>query len=765
MSVYGIESDIGNLATRRQKQVLWSFTLTLFTSALLLFGVQPLFAKIVLPVLGGSTAVWSIALVFFQGVLLLGYLYAHLISKYLPVKAAIIVHLLVLVSAFAFLPLTFPAGWTQPPQTGLSLWLVGLFAVGVGFPFFAVSANAPLLQSWFARTGHPHSNDPYFLYGASNIGSFVALLAYPFIIEPLSSVHSQTFGWSAIYGVLCLAVALCGVILWQLAGKNVVKAEEISSLDDKQVTAISNGQRLSWIGLAMIPSGLLVSLTAFIATDLVSAPFLWVLPLALFLLTFVIAFQRKPILPHSMVLKIHAFLVAPAVILLFVSKVSLSQIPLHMIVFFISAMVCHGELVKRRPDSAHLTEFYLLMSLGGVIGGILASLVAPAVLDRVLEYPVLLALVFACRPEVTRAFARHEWKKFKLLLLIIPIVVLSMFSMWQGAFSLAVNLLILLCAVGAVILYKKPVQAACLVGVGMTLILVNLHQPNTVAQVRSFFGVKTVIASQNNKYHVLVHGTTYHGAEQVLDDDGEAIEGRPEPLAYYYRQGGLAVAVDTVRAANGSIKDVAIVGLGSGAMACLRPADESWKYYEIDPEMVNIARDRKLFSYLSRCGESAGIVVGDGRIALAKEDNAKFDLIVLDAFSSDSIPVHLITKEAFQLYFDKLKPGGSMVLHISNQYLELASVISSIADSLGAKTVISTRKKHEWKHDEKNFRFAPVVAVVSKSQKVMDSFGRDKRWFSLDRKQYSKVWSDDYSNIIGSIYRRAKYGIVPAQYR
>ena len=469
----------------RQFATLWTFTVTLFTSAFLLFLIQPMFTKMVLPRLGGSPAVWSLALVFFQGVLLLGYLYAHLLAHRLKPRLAIPVHLSVMAVSLLSLPIAIPMGWEDAPAAGLPFWLIGLFAVSVGLPFFAVSANAPLLQSWFSRTGHPHADDPYFLYGASNVGSFAALLLYPFLLEPLTALGTQTQVWSAIYVLLMLLIAGSGYFAWR-AGEAQTAREAVAD-----APAPTWRERATWCGLSFVPSGLLVGVTAYISTDLVAAPFLWVIPLALFLLTFVITFQRVPILRHSWMLKLHSFGVAPLCLVMFSPFVSLWLLPLHLAAVFVSTMVCHGELVRRRPAARHLTEFYLLMSLGGVLGGLFASLIAPYIFDRVYEYPLLMLAVFLCRSDVRAALAaRLNPDLIAFLAIPAALAAVMLFGSESGLkvliWWLAISFLALF------FLWRNPLaQAGILSGALIICLSMGVNQ-NVVERDRSFFGVNTV---------------------------------------------------------------------------------------------------------------------------------------------------------------------------------------------------------------------------------------------------------------------------------
>jgi hypothetical protein len=758
--------------------VLAIFSAAIFTSAMLLFGIQPLYAKLVLPKLGGSPAVWSVALVFFQAVLLLGYAYAHLlITKLKPFHAAL-VHLCVLATALAWLPISYPADWADVPQSGLTFWVLSLFAAGVGFPFFAVSANAPMLQAWFSRTGHPQARDPYFLYGASNVGSLLGLVSYPFVLEPLLSVTRQSLVWAGGYLLLCLLIFCCWALVLRSPPKTPYQPETVDSRLEAGQPSLR--ARFAWMGLAMVPSGLLVGVSTFITTDLAAAPFLWVIPLALFLVTFIITFARKPLISYARILKLHAWLVAPVLPVMFFGWSGLYWMPVHLAVFFVSSMVCHGELIKRRPEAENLTEFYLWMSLGGVLGGCFSSLVAPHLFDTVLEYPILLSAVFLCRSDFWQAVQngklRQGWSFVVLGLLLAAgffeqtqVALNLLLSNYPAAFSVSLIFLAVYLMFGLVYSVKYPVSQAGLVGMALVLVFTfrfdNFSQ-HIVETDRSFFGVSSVTADQDGKFHLLKHGTTLHGAEQRRDDLGELVEGRPIPLTYYHDASALVEAVDEVRNASGGLlRDVALVGLGAGSMACHRHQGENWRYFEIDPEVIRIARNPSNFRFLSECGESGGIVVGDGRIMLEKEADRKFDLIFLDAFSSDSIPVHLMTSEALEMYSAKLKPGGVLVFHISNRYMELGSVISSMAAELGGVSYISSLGKDLWVTNRDEYKLPALVAVVSKDPDSLGAIPHSDRWYEPEQKANSQPWTDDFSDVLSAIYRKHTAGLMAIEGR
>ena len=388
----------GNLTqkdTLRHWRLLAIFIASVFLSAALLFVVQPMFAKMVLPRLGGAPSVWSVAMVFFQSALLAGYAYAHLLTRYVPGRVSIIVHLALMITAFFALPLAIAAGWGRPPVSGQAFWLLGLFAASIGLPFFALAANGPLLQAWFARSEHKAAKAPYFLYAASNIGSFFALISYPILIEPFIPLSSATRLWSIGFAILIVLIGCSGVLLWRALDQSAPGVADGTS----EAMPPTWRDALSWASLAAVPAGLLVAVTAHISTDVAAVPLLWVLPLALYLLTFVIVFQSKPIIPHWLAVKLQPFFIL-LLLVQFVDPVGTITwaVAIHIGVFFVFALVCHGELAQRRPPPHYLTAFYLWMSAGGMIGGIAAGLVAPYVFNWVAEYPILIVLAVLCRP-------------------------------------------------------------------------------------------------------------------------------------------------------------------------------------------------------------------------------------------------------------------------------------------------------------------------------------------------------------------------------
>ncbi len=726
------------------------FAATLFSSALLMFLIQPMFAKMALPRLGGSAAVWSLALVFFQGVLLLGYGYAHILVKAFSLRTGAIIHVLVMASALVSLPISIAAGWDIPPEEGEAFWLMGLFAASVGLPFFAISANAPLLQTWFARSGHAQSHDPYFLYGASNAGSFAALLAYPLAVEPFLSIVPQTQAWSAGYILLAAMVCSCGLI-----AASALDASASSASASAQPERVTWGQRFIWVMLSFVPSGLLVGTTAHIATDLVSAPFMWVVPLALYLLTFVITFRTKPWISHGFVIEKLGVVIAPLCLFALSPATQLWLVPLHLLAVFALMMACHGELVRLRPAAGKLTEFYFLMSLGGVLGGMFASLLAPNVFNSVIEYPLLMISGFAA-VGLVRMSSAFITPKLLLAIAIISLVfgILSFTESFGPESKNTVMLGWLLMSLGLLLYMSREPLAQALVLVSVMLVYGTVSTiPAPMEQSRSFYGVLSVYPAQDGRYHILAHGTTKHGSQLRKDKNGLRLTTNPEPQSYYYANGPFGSLVRHMRADGNRLENVAIVGLGTGAMACHALPGETWSFYEIDPDIVRIAQNPEYFTYLRDCGNGAPIVMGDGRLRLQQAAPESFDLIVLDAFSSDSVPAHLMTLEALDVYLSKLKPDGIVVFHISNRFMELASVIEGAARARGLEAWYNALDLKYWNPDPDKLDLRPHVALIGKSPKALRGIAMDEAWHRAAEGDVSTPWTDDYSNIIGSIWR------------
>ncbi|HZT47812.1 MAG TPA: fused MFS/spermidine synthase [Hyphomicrobiaceae bacterium] len=768
--------------------VLWSYTATTFLSALLLFSVQPMFAKMVLPVLGGSPSVWAVAIFFFQAALLAGYCYAHLIIARASPEMTGYLHLGLCLVAFVALPIGLPSGWAEPPTGEPYLWQIGLFTVAIGLPFLAVSANAPLLQAWFARTGHPHGRDPYFLYAASNLGSLIALLGYPFVLEPAFGLKALSRLWTVGYVVLVAALALVYLVMRSCrAGPGEVAAGPASAPVGEASGALTAApgwmDRLGWIGLALVPAGLLTAFTTHVTTDVASAPLLWVLPLSLYLLTFVLVFRDKPLVPRHTLLMLHLAAIVVALLALSQTKHDnwFVTAPTGVAVFFTSAMVAHRTLYEARPAAQHLTEFYLWMALGGALGGLSAALIAPRVFSEVFEYPLLLALSMACRPGVFDPAALHRvWgsiaaivgravpmpesrrgpemteddKQNLLMLWLITAggILVIYWLPWAigklgistGEWGTTMVVVAVLAAAMLAMMRSPPRQLVAALMIFLALTWLPSSVKRGEAQ-RSYFGVYRVQSADDGAFHTLIHGTTLHGAQRVRDDEGNPVDD-PTPATYYYPNSPMALTIGKVRERLGDAKGrYGIVGLGSGSLACHAKEGEAWRFFEIDPVIVGIAKNERYFTFLKHCQPQPDIVMGDARLTMAKEASGSFDLIIVDAFSSDAVPVHLMTAEALRLYIDKLKPDGIVLLHISNRYLDLDSVLSATIDVLDGVVgfLISDDKA-----DGSYAQSTSTVAVFARSEEALAPL-RSLEGVSEFHETDLRPWTDDYSDILG----------------
>jgi hypothetical protein len=743
----------------RNRLVLITYTAAIFVSALLLFSVQPLFTKMVLPRLGGSPAVWSVAMVFFQSLLLGGYAYAHYLmqirNRWIPAA----IHLVLLVIALLSLPLSIAGGWGEPPTSGYAFWLLGLFAVSIGLPFFALAANNPLLQAWFVRTGHPNGPDPYFLYASSNIGSFLALLSYPVLLEPMFTLRTQNLIWTGTFGLLIVLIAACAVLLL----RSPVTADADRRSEDTDAPAPPWPLRARWIFLAAVPSGLLIAVTAHISTDVAAAPLLWVLPLSLYLLTWVLVFQSRPLLPHKWMLMAQPLAITGVIVLLGVGGEQSLLLTLggHLACFFIIAMACHGELARTRPAAKYLTGFYVALSFGGMVGGLFAGLIAPYTFSWIAEYPILVALAALCRPaDSAERFSRWSRWYWPLLGVLAVVLIAPSFGMdkafgWLTDHRLyVIKTLAVVALVLAILLKIDRWKLAAIVTLALVLIRVYPSDDGRVETVRSFFGVHKIVVTPHGQYHVLMHGTTIHGAEKFLNDDGTPVTGRPEPITYYHKDGGIGQAIAAVRERKGAPLRVAVIGLGSGTLTCASEPGETWKFFEIDQSMVDTARDPKYFTYIQNCEPDLKPVIGDARLTFAREPNGIYDLIIVDAYSSDAIPIHLATEEAMAIYKDKLAPQGAVVMHVSNRHLELSSVVVGIADANELKSWVYSEDSGR----DNEYIFATSVVVCAREEADVGKLASSDVWAETEADEKQRVWTDDYSNVLGAVYRRLRDG-------
>jgi len=728
------------------------FTITLFLSSTLLFLVQPMVGKMVLPMLGGTPAVWNTCLVFFQATLLAGYLYVHGSTRWLRPRQQALLHITLLVLSLLALPIAIQAG-NDPPATGTPIaWLLRILVLTVGIPFFVVSTSGPLLQRWFARTDHPSAGDPYFLSVAGNVGSIIALVAYPALMEPSLRLADQSSLWTAGYGVWVVLTIACYWQVYRQSSRHSAPDADASS--DILPDAGERGrptwtQRLRWIAWAFVPSSLLLGVTTYLTTDVAAVPLFWIVPLAIYLMTFALVFARRAVLSHALMVRLLPLTVLPlATLVIFDSKLPAAfQSPVHLVTFFLAGMVCHGELARSRPDSRHLTAFYLCMSLGGVLGGLFNALVAPLVFTTVLEYP--LALVLACalrpRPDGSADTPLARRLDFALPVAFGLLVLAMMFGFAGGADSKTPLALVCVYIVPAVVCFSfkhRPLRFALGLGALMLASSVYMTAHDGVAyRGRSFFGVHRVLHQPEHNTRYLVHGGIIHGG-QSLDPAR-----RREPLAYFHPTGPIGQAFNTFRGSAAKPR-VAVIGLGIGTLAAYSQPGQAWTFYEIDPTIADLAGDRRYFTYLADSPAQMRIVLGDARVSLAKEPPRSFDLLIVDAFSSDAIPVHLATREAFRLYWQKLDARGVLAFHISNRYIDFAPLLGDLARDAGLMCLVQDDLRLD-NAERAAAKTASRWAIMARSIDDLGILASDIRWQPVPRRPAPIIWTDDFSNPMG----------------
>ncbi|MFI4933715.1 MAG: spermidine synthase [Caulobacterales bacterium] len=752
-------ADVGSRAATDERAPIPAllFALTVFFSAALVFVVEPMIARLVLPVLGGSAAVWNTSLAFFQMALLVGYLYAHLLQRIGRVRVQIVLHLVVLLIAALALPLRVSGILGDPPPDAPALWLVGVLAVSIGAPFAALSATAPLVQAWHARVvRHEGAREPYVLYAASNFGSLIALIAYPVLLEPNLTLRAQTGSWSAGYGVFVIVAAILGTAVWRYASAVGGAAPALAA-----GPAASWRQRLTWLALAAIPSSLMLGVTSYVTTDIGSAPFLWVAPLALYLVTFIIAFQEKPAIPPAVALTLQSAALALCAVFIHASAAGFLQaLAIHLTAFFLTALICHQALVARRPDPARLTEFYIWMSVGGVVGGAFNAFVAPAIFNSVVEYPALLVASCLVRPWGEGRARLWEWAVALAGALIAlsaaqishPAAIVAPFAAAVGrVVSPAVVAPALLgLAAGCAIVLRK--RALLFLAVIFSLVLAAervSERSDVVASWRSFFGVlrmaHTDLPSLGGEVRMLIHGATLHGGQ------AQAGPYRCRPLVYYAHSTPIGQVFQAELARKPALS-IGAVGLGTGTVATYTRPTDSLRFFEIDPLVVRVSSNPAYFSYTTQCARGAiAYTLGDARLTLARQPAGSYDLLLIDAFSSDSVPAHLLTVEAVRMYLSKLRPDGVLILHLSNRNLDLLRPAQAVAIAAGAPALAQT-----YAHP---FGVSILMAadedavIVGKSAASLQPFAGDPRWTVANAGGVAP-WTDDYTNLFGALVRR-----------
>ena len=771
------------------------FAATLFVSAALLFWVEPLVAKMLLPLLGGTPAVWNTCLLFFQTALLAGYAYALFAAKRLTTGQQIIFQLVLLALAVVSLPITLSVATVNsvPTEGNPVFWLLARLALTVGLPFFALAANSPLLQHWFAATGHARARDPYFLYAASNAGSLLALLAYPALLEPRFDLRQQSTLWAYGYALLVALVIICALLLARSrrtqtantrADEQRTNGDDQSTTDKEQRTnnqeqiTTDNGQRttddeplalrrrLRWLALAFVPSSLMLGATTFISTDIASLPLLWVIPLALYLLTLVLAFARRQLFSPRLL----AYVLPGVTLVLLLVYLSGATQPaaflmlLHLIYLFVAALTCHTLLAADRPAAIHLPEFYLWLSTGGALGGLFNALLAPALFNSVVEYPLAILLACLLLPRISRrnkprgqdavpdtdAPVQRRTRNLLWLDLALPVALflLALALAWVvNRYELEYVQALALAAGGPLLVAyqfrRRPLRfALALAAVMLASTLYAQLNARPLHTERNFFGVLRVTRNERDTLHLLYNGSTLHG-RQFTDFTQQC-----EPLSYYHRAGPLGQVFAAYQARPASA-DVAIVGLGTGATAAYSRANERWTFYEINPAVVGVARAPEYFTYLINCAHApVSVTLGDARLQLAHAPDASYGLIVLDAFSSDAIPVHLMTAQALDLYLSKLAPGGLLAFHISNRSLDLHPVVADLAASRALACLV----RDDLQAAQPEGKESSQWVVMARRPEDLGDLITDPRWHTLPGDPHRRVWADDFSNIL-SIFK------------
>lgn len=793
------------------------YSLTLALSAVLMFSIQPIMTKIVLPVLGGNPAVWNACVMFFQLILLAGYGYVHAIQRAVGLYRQTGLHIILLAVSIICLPIAVGAHWLDmPAQDAPVTWLVQVLAVTVGVPFFLLSANAPLVQSWLAQSRHPAASNPYMLYAASNLGSMIGLLAYPFAVEPMLTLSEQRMVWSAGYAVLVLML-IAGAWIYY---RNRAALKDIAEPKETPLAPLHKPWllRFKWVALAFVPSAMMLAVTSHITTDIAPIPLLWVLPLALYLLSFVLVFAPRPrgiglsnrmALPFIMLLMLHivmenfflalwpwgviliAYLIfllmaetprvqrhqflartmetpfgffIPIVIFVLLQRDYIAISSWYLLGFFIISMMCHGRLSIIKPDPSRLTEFYFCLSLGGAMGGLFTALIAPEIFNGIYELPLCLLFAAAALPWRDR-YMKKEITALGIALIAVLLTVAFYYGQYHSLGGLDRNIIfpinewaerkgsewrelgfrrkdevltyvVILITMSAAYMVRRH-RPALLLLMG-TLCFLAVFEPGTVRDVRyqdrNFFGVLQVRYYTRNNSVQLTNGTTSHGF-QFLDPQRAV-----RPTSYYSWEGPLGAMVETMRDRPGGFHGaIGAIGLGTGTIACLAEQGQQVTFYDINPLVLELsAAPNYYFTYLRDCPAKSDVVMGDARLSMQKAPNGAYSLIVLDAFNSDAIPIHLMTKEALELYLFKLAPNGIIAYHVSNRHLKLGPVVGNLASAHGLSGITGNYGGSDW-------------VFLARNNSDFGALTQDGRFKLLVPDTRKRTWTDDFSDIVSVI--------------
>lgn len=726
------------------------FAATMFLSGFLLFVVEPMAAKMVLPILGGVPMVWNGCVVFFQIAMLGGYGYAFAASRWLHLRHHLVLHAVVLALPAAVLPFMIQAGSVTPPEGNPIGWLLLLLAGSIGLPFFVLSTSASVFQHWLSRTDHPAGRDPYFLYSASNLGCLLALAAYPTLVEPRFTLQEQTHLWTIGYAEFVLLAAGCAIFAWRrraAARSPVAQALLSGTLAPTSLTVL---RRARWVALAFIPSSLMLAVTNYLSTDIAAVPLLWIVPLALYLLTFALAFGRKSALARTVARRALPLLVVPLALFMVAKVLSplVAMVLLHLAAFAAMALSCHADLAGDRPEPGRLTEFYFWVSLGGMLGGLFNTLIAPLLFNSIVEYPIGVALACALfRANDSRAVSRRSVAAD----VAAPLVVFATTAaalVVLNARAASLPLLLAALSVPALFTFTQRRQAmrfgSCIAAFFVASLVFANAGDRVLFATRTFFGVYRVKEDLGGRFHWLAHGTTLHGTQALTP------ERRQEALTYYHATGPFGQAWNTLPRAL-SAREIAVVGLGVGTLATYARPGQSWTFFEIDPAIERIARTHDYFSFMGSCGDRCRVVLGDARISLGRVPEARYDLLVLDAFSSDSIPMHLLTREALALYLSRLQPDGVLMMHISNRHLQLAPIVARLAADQGLAAVQQLEAATPaWPEGKQRSHWI----VMSRTKADLGALLDDRRWSPLVAAGSTPLWTDDFSNILSVLVGR-----------
>ncbi len=736
------------------------FTTTLFLSAMLLFSVQPMFSKMVLPLLGGTPNVWNTAMLFFQVCLLGGYAYAHGVTRFLSFKVQGVLHICLLLLFTVALPFVIPESWEPPKNEDPTFWQISVMLSTVGGPFFILAGSAPLLQRWFSLSDHAHSENPYFLYGASNLGSMIALFTYPFITEPLLTLPQQAYSWMFGYFALVALFVSALLFVWHI----VRLTPDDSAPASGPAGNITWFDRASWLFLAFVPSSLMLGVTTFLTTDIASLPLIWIIPLGLYVGTFILVFAKKPFLSNTTVAICFEVSFSVLLVLLILCAGMLLNpfflVPLHLALFFFSALLCHTALADKKPHSTHLTEFFLIMSLGGALGGVFNALVAPRIFVNTIEYGLVLAIL----PLIRVHESTGKTFQFLFSVLLAPFFEKSLHPLFTKKTLFAMGILIGIPAIiflapqdkqnitfffsGTLLfLMFLSINSERWIYTLITVFILTFFPPGVwssahskiVMQSRNFFGTLKVLEdTSDHKTTILLNGTTLHG-QQPLDP-----QYRLERTSYYSTLSPLQDAFSYLDTKNAP-QQIGAVGLGVGTVACFAHPDRHFDFFEINPETKKIAENKAYFTYLSDCKSPYDIVLGDARLTIQKQPDERYDLILLDAFSSDNVPIHIITEEAVKIYLKKLKTDGFLVFHISNRYLDLEPVLAQIAKNLN----IPARGKATsgGTLGASNISVAPSSYIIFTRSPEKLAYLKSKGWDPARFRDGVKGWTDQYSNL------------------